>query len=473
MMEHSIRSAYADKFAALRDSTLLNDLGATDQAALYARAEHYRLTAQEVRQIVEIIIDLRMWHAPSLDALWPLDGRSEIATREQKKRALKHLHDYWEQRRLEPNEYPPLKAVETATDTTDQSMPDAVHLDACGESPQELRHLVALPKVDRILRDKTHLGLGYCPVASARTRCCQLMTLDVVDNCGFDCSYCSIQGFFEGSQVYFDPGFAERLRKLQLDPDRDYHIGTGQSSDSLMWGNAHGMLDALIDFAWRHPRVIVELKTKSTRVNALLRVPVPPNLVCTWSLNTPTLIAHEERGTASLEQRLTAARRLADQGQAVGFHFHPMIHYQDWQEDYAAVADQLQKRFDPAEVMMVSLGTLTFTRPVMQRIRKRQRFSQILKAPLVETQGKWSYPESLKRELLGTLAGYFRPEWRQQVFFYLCMEADALWQPVLGCDYPDNASFERTMLSHYFATIERLKKSTSPDHARISNPISS
>ncbi|MCP4236903.1 MAG: DNA photolyase, partial [Aestuariibacter sp.] len=141
---------------------------------------------------------------------------------------------------------------------------------------------------------KAKLGLGRCPVASPRTRCCNLQTLDAVENCGYGCSYCSIQSFFDGKQISFDSSFSDKLQNLVLDPEQTYHIGTGQSSDSLMWGNSHDVLDGLIDFARTNNNVILELKTKSANVGHLLRAQAPRNMIFTWSLNTPTLIHHEE-----------------------------------------------------------------------------------------------------------------------------------------------------------------------------------
>ena len=57
-----------------------------------------------------------------------------------------------------------------------------------------------------------------------------------------------------------------KLRKLKLDPNKSYHIGTGQSSDSLMWGNKEGVLDALFEFARLNSNVILEFKTKSNNI---------------------------------------------------------------------------------------------------------------------------------------------------------------------------------------------------------------
>ena len=36
---------------------------------------------------------------------------------------------------------------------------------------------------------------GQCPVASEKTVCCNLMTIDAIQGCSLGCSYCSIQTF--------------------------------------------------------------------------------------------------------------------------------------------------------------------------------------------------------------------------------------------------------------------------------------
>ena len=299
--------------------------------------------------------------------------------------------------------------------------------------------------------------MGHCPVASTRTRCCNLLTLDAVESCGFDCSYCSIQSFYQGEQIGFDASFGTKLEALEIDPNRLYHIGTGQASDSLMWGNRQGLLDALIRFARKHPNVILELKTKSRNIAYLLEQQVPANLICTWSLNTPTIIAHEEHLTASLESRLAAARRVADKGVLVGFHLHPLVHYDHWQEDYSDLFRKVLTRFEPAEVAMVSLGTLTFTRSVIRRIRSRNFKTKILRMPLTDADGKLSYPEDIKQAMFSHAYRGLKA-WHGQVFFYLCMENHQLWKPVFGYEYPSNQAFEDAMKSSYLAKIEGLRK---------------
>ena len=418
---HSIMTA---AHSAISKQAFFELLTPQTQVFLSEQAQSMRLSVQDCRQSCEIALDFQMWGGPSIQDLWPNDKDLTASGKARKQQAMLQLRASWEMLKASHNEYPAVSANSTLS------------------AAAEPRAIV-----------KERLGLGRCPVASPRTLCCNLQTLDAVDNCGYGCSYCSIQSFFDGKQISFDKGFADKLKKLELDPEKIYHIGTGQSSDSLMWGNSHGVLDGVIEFARANPNVILELKTKSANVSHLLRADAPKNMLCTWSLNTPTLIKHEEHGTATLEKRLSAARKMADAGYVVGFHFHPIIHYQHWQADYRSVIQQLCAMFEPEEVALVSMGTLTYIKSVMRDIRKRAIPSQILKMPMADAEGKLSYPDETKLSLFTHLYQCFPDAWKEQVFYYLCMENQRFWKPVFGFDYASNSEFEAAMKDAYRAKI--------------------
>ncbi len=358
------KAAYAQKFSRIVDQTQFHALPEDQQAFIREKAFQYQFTLQELRQISEIGLDFSIWNESTIIEVWTADLTSGQADRDAKKRVLRKLHERWVT----------LKSAAKSYRTFNHSTKPTGH------------------KLELSTRSKDKLGLGFCPVASLKNRCCNLLTLDAVENCGFDCSYCSIQSFYHGNKIYFDNQFAEKLNALTIDSNRTYHIGTGQSSDSLMWGNKHGILDALFEFARKHPNVILEFKTKSKNIAYFLKHKVPKNIICTWSLNTQTIITHEEHLTASLEERLKAARKLADHGVIVGFHFHPMVHYEHWRRDYGNIFHTLQATFHPSEVATISMGTLTFIKPVIRQIRSRKFKSKILQMPLVECDGKILLP---------------------------------------------------------------------------------
>jgi spore photoproduct lyase len=224
-----------------------------------------------------------------------------------------------------------------------------------------------------------------------------------------------------------------------------------------MWGNRFGLLDNLTRFAENHPNVVLEMKSKSSRIDYFLTHPPPFNMVFTWSLNTPAVITAEEKGTASLEQRINSARRLADAGIPVGFHFHPMVWYDGWEAGYRAIVSRLTDTFSPDEVVMVSIGTLTFIKPVIRRIRERMARTRILQMPMTDSAGKLSYPFEIKKTLFSTLFQAFPDNWKSSVFFYMCMEDVNLWEPVFGRSYPSNDAFEQDMIQAYLKKIHAIR----------------
>ncbi len=383
-----------------------------EQDFLIDQAGTFQFSYQELKQLVDMAIDFRMWDEAALRELW-----QDFPN---KKAAFNAIRDQWNHLKNRQNSYSDFDPQSYKTDH----------------------------KFTFVESSKENLGLGMCPVASPKTRCCNLMTLDVVESCGFDCSYCSIQSFYNDNQVGLDTDLARKLEKLELDPDKTYHIGTGQSSDSLLWGNRGGILDALFTFAEKNPNVILEFKTKSDNIGYLLEHDVPKNIICTWSLNTPTIIANEEHLTASLDKRIASARKVADKGVKVGFHFHPIVEYKYYLEEYGEVFKQLLDTFEPHEVVMVSLGTLTFIKPVIKQLRSRDFKSKILQMPLVDAGGKQSYPLETKRTMFKHAYESLKP-WHDKVFFYMCMEDHSLWKDVFGYEYATNEDFERAMVSSY------------------------
>src|SRR6056297_3054190 len=415
-----------NKIDALRQDPVFAGLTHIHRDFLAAKSAELRLSFQELKQLSDIAADLEHWDEPSLPALWDEAGIEHLKGKDRKKVVLSRIHSYWHQRKAEPSDYTGFQGGPPPT------------------QPITYTHKEAEGSI-----------LGSCPVAGVRTRCCNLQTLDAVQQCGFACSYCSIQSFYDEGRVYFLKNLREKLQNLQLDPEQVYHIGTGQSSDSLMWGNREGLLDSLYEFALAHPKVVLELKTKSANVKYLLENPIPPNIVVTWSLNTPTIIKTEEHLTASLEARLEAARQVAATGALVGFHFHPIVHHRGWREEYGAIYETLQAEFSPDQVVMVSLGTLTFIKPVIRHLRAQPVKSKILQMPLKDAAGKFSYPYETKLELFQHAYQSFSEEWRRKVFFYLCMEDERLWQPVFGRVYSSNEEFETDMKAFYIKKVRK------------------
>ena len=306
-------------------------------------------------------------------------------------------------------------------------------------------------KTKKLMSDqKLVLSRCPCPVDGEKTRCCKLRTLDAVMQCAFGCSYCSIQAFYNENEIRIVSNLREKLEAMEIGDDV-WHIGTGQASDSLLLGDDYGTLSALATFAEKHPNIVLEMKSKAGR--DVFNRPWPRNMVFTWSLNAPTIIEKEEHFTASLTERLKMAEKARDNGNLVGFHIHPMFYFKGWEKEYREVVEAIVSNFRPEEICMIGIGTLTFTKAVIKRLREMGQESKVLQMELTEAAGKYSYPLDKKEKMFRHIYASFPEEYRKGVFFYLCMEDPSLWKPVLEREYSSDKEFEMDMKKNYLRKI--------------------
>ena len=416
------------KIEQFRNDPVYSSLSILNKEFIIRKSEEFGFSFQEIKRIIDISTDLEMWQEGDLSSIWDEEGTQKLKGKNLRQKLIGRITDSWEHLKQQSNDYNKF-------------------------SPEQ----IPSPKLEFVSQTDDSIILGDCPVASEKTRCCNLLTLDTVKNCGFDCSYCSIQSFYTDGKIYLHENLRSKLNKLKLDPEKIYHIGTGQSSDSLMWGNKDGILDDIFDFARGNKNVVLELKTKSNAIGYFRKNDIPSNVIVTWSLNTDVIIEAEEHHTATLKERLDAARAVADMGILVGFHFHPIVEYKGWENEYHSIIDHIQNIFKPDEVALVSLGTLTFIKPVIKQLRRRKMKSKILQMPLADAEGKLSYPLDLKRYMFRSVYKRFSEKWRKEVYFYMCMEDKTLWYDVFGRVYNSNEEFETDMNTHYMRKIKWLE----------------
>jgi len=397
---------YLIKFDNILELTLFDKLDKAKQIATRNIAVENRFTLQELRIFIESAIDLTIWNEESLMSQWQLWRLStDLKGREFKKWAFNKLEELLVELREKENDYSA----------------------GLAKNPSYRNQ-----KVTTLKETSDTIIFGRCPVYSKATLCCNLQTIDAVKNCGFGCSYCSIQTMYTDDNILFDEHFGQKLDAIELDPNKHYHIGTGQSSDALMWGNTNGILDDLFRFARKWPNALIEFKTKSKNVDYILLSDIPNNIICSWSLNPDIIIDNEEHLTPSLNKRLNAARSVADKGIRVGFHLHPMVIHKGWQENYQALIKDVIAQFLTDEVVFVSFGSLTFPKPVIRKIRSYGIQSKIHQIPMTSNpEGKMTYPDNIKEQLFCHAYESFKP-WHGKVFFYLCMEEKKLWEHTFG-----------------------------------------
>ncbi len=283
--------------------------------------------------------------------------------------------------------------------------------------------------------------LGHCPAGTRGLACCNYLVLNLAANCPMDCGYCFLQEYLADNApltAYVNPeaALAELAQVLDRHTDRRFRIGTGELADSLALDPVTGLSADLVPFFAARPNALLELKTKTAAVDGLVTLDPKDRVVVSWSLTPPAAMAFAERGTASLPDRLAAARRVVGAGYKVGVHFDPLIEHAGWEEGYrdlvAAVADAV-----PVDrLAWVSMGALRFSPGLRTKVRSRFPGTPLLAGEQVRgADGKWRDFQPLRVDMYRRVRGFVEAA-LPGVPLYLCMETPDVWQRVFGTPPP-------------------------------------
>jgi spore photoproduct lyase len=278
--------------------------------------------------------------------------------------------------------------------------------------------------------------LKKCPGSEGQV-CCNYFVINFASNCPMDCTYCYLQEYLANNQALkvfsnVDDLIAETDRLLSKHRRFFFRIGTGEITDSLVLEPYIGFAREVIPFFAEQPNALLELKTKSDCVDGLLDLKPNDRVVVSWSMNPQIVIDRDEHKTASLEERLRAARRCQDAGYKLGFHFDPMIEYQGWKRDYEAMIDQLFAAVDWHKIAWISMGVLRNSHGLKRIMRERFPKTQLLAAEQVFCPDrKLRYFQPLRVEMYRHMTRWIR-RGAPTVKIYLCMESREVWQQVFG-----------------------------------------
>ena len=278
--------------------------------------------------------------------------------------------------------------------------------------------------------------LKACP-GTREYICCGYQILNIAANCPLDCSYCILQSYFANQPslrvfVNLRERLPDVLATIDSQPHRIFRVGTGEFTDSLALDPLTHWSDILLPPFSQRENAILELKTKTTRIERVLASPVRDRIILSWSLNSPVISAREEKGAASIQRRLEAARVSQQEGFALGFHFDPLIPYPGWRDDYARTIALMDKLIDPRGIIWISMGSFRCMPDLKPIIRRRHPGSGVFNGEFVTgLDGKMRYFKPIRIELYHFIRKLLET-WHSDLGLYLCMESDEVWRSSMG-----------------------------------------
>jgi spore photoproduct lyase len=269
------------------------------------------------------------------------------------------------------------------------------------------------------------LGAGVC--------CAPYFKLVPISNgCPYFCTYCYLAYIYRDYQPFIKVNINygrmfEEIRTTTFQTGSAIAFNMGEMLDSLALDHVSLLVERLVPFLSRLPNAHLMLLTKSANIEGLLRVLPNSQTVVSWSLNTQRMIGRFEIGTASLEERIEAARRCQEHGYRIRLRIDPGILYEGWESDYTELIRRSLAVLEPENVTLGMLRLLP-GHFALARQAYGNRASALREAGLSEkaSDGKLRYPFRQRVEFYRFLTEVIR-SLDARMSIGLCRETPDVW----------------------------------------------
>lgn len=283
--------------------------------------------------------------------------------------------------------------------------------------------------------------IKICPCTKGCRRC-GYWILNIGFGCPIDCSYCYLQTYSNAPGIILSANiedYYEHIENFDRKLKQKIRIGTGEFTDSLALDEYTAYSTKLVPFFRNMKNLVLELKTKTNKIDNVLKETPHDNVVISWSLNTDKMAQKYEKGAPKVEDRVQAALLAARRGHKIGFHFDPLVYYDGWEKEYSFAVEKL---FSFSEIrkntVWISLGTLRYTPGLKQTAEKR--FSDNIMFYqgefFADSDGKMRYKKSVRIDMYNKMISWIR-SFKIDAWIYLCMEPEDIWRktPLQKKDY--------------------------------------
>jgi len=270
-----------------------------------------------------------------------------------------------------------------------------------------------------------------CPGTTKGYLCCGYQIITPLTGCGMYCRYCVLQAYLEnqGQTVYgnLDALQKELNEKMSKWPSV-VRFGTGEFGDSLFLNDKVHIAEKIAEMLEPYPHACVEFKTKSTAIRSLSKIKYPNRVVIGFSMNTPDMIAMHEHNTASLRQRLDAARQCLDMGFWIAFHFDPLIYHLGWETAYTNVVKEIFETIkDPSKIAWWSMGGFRSAPALKEHLKKMNMHLPLFSSEMILGEdGKYRYFRPQRTAIYSAMRKEIERH-DAKVPLYLCMESPEVW----------------------------------------------
>ncbi|PKL47208.1 MAG: hypothetical protein CVV39_06135 [Planctomycetes bacterium HGW-Planctomycetes-1] len=234
---------------------------------------------------------------------------------------------------------------------------------------QRLNHPKSVSAAEALRKSKKILMIGktssfinhFNGNIGENMRCFPYYKLVPLSNgCPYNCIYCYLayiyrkHGAFIKININYDK-MLKQIQKIVSDNSHKIHFNFGEMLDSLAFDHITNLTLLLVPLFKNFNNAYLMMLTKSGNIDNLLKIEPNHQVVVSWSLNPQTIIDEYELGTASLDERIDAAKRCQKHGYRIRFRIDPGILCSNWKSAYESL---LKKIFTHTEPENITVGML-------------------------------------------------------------------------------------------------------------------
>ena len=248
-----------------------------------------------------------------------------------------------------------------------------------------------------------------------------------VMNCLFDCEYCYLQGMYPSKMpvIFVNPeDVLEKIAAIEetLKAEETAYVSVSFDTDLCAFEGLLGIVDPIARFAMEHPRIEIEIRTKSAghtwpvvdRIRSgndpSEENSAPANLRFAWSFSPAEVISRFEHKTASLEARLEGMTRAIRAGFKVRLCFDPLLQIPDAKQRYEELVDRVMQAAQEAAESIgrtltvcvddVSMGPFRIGSDQLSNMRRIRPDSPLVMYPYEIEEHTARYPKAIENDLI-------------------------------------------------------------------------
>ncbi len=278
------------------------------------------------------------------------------------------------------------------------------------------------------------LGHGGTQLAGDRSSgglvCRPRVQFDTIYGCPHGCKYCSggkVAVIFANVEEFIE---REVAPYSEANPWQKVFMFNSNLTDTLCFEPEYGLSRLLAEYYASTADQHYLIHTKSANVDFLRDVDHRGRTIVLWSLTSETASRLVEPGSATMEERVEAARICQEAGYTVRYKFKPIVPVRGWREECERMMALAFAKTRPDNVGMCTLAWMTTA-----------EFRQIIDPELLDPSFV-AQVDAFVEEMRGVSAGPFPHEVRAEIYdlylreirrhdpevpVFLCTETPAMW----------------------------------------------